>query len=202
MYKSKEIRWFFEEENEQLWPWFNDQGLEFDSVQSRIDYYHIPSLRADLGIKLREGRIEVKQRFEGPQPGQLSKCCEGFYEEWIKWSFEIEEEDREQNDVLEERQKDHWLKVEKQRLGIKLGLIEKEEIEIFDMGEILEHGCQLEYTRIHLADKSWYTLGLEWFGRPWLELDPEILEGILGNSNLGAEHSKSYPQFLLEFISL
>ena len=100
MYKSKEIRWFFDEENEQLYGWFNDQGLDFNYIPPRIDYYHIPSLKANLGIKLREGRIEVKQRFGGPQPGQLSSCCKGFYEEWIKWSFEIEEQDREQNDVL------------------------------------------------------------------------------------------------------
>ena len=92
--------------------------------------------------------------------------------------------------------------VEKQRLGIKLGLNEKEEMEIFDIGEILDHGCQLEYTRIDIEDKSWYTLGLEWFGRPWLELEPEILAGILGNSSLGSEQSKSYPQFLIEYLSL
>ncbi len=202
MYKSKEIRWFFGEENEHLIRWFNDQGLDFDNVQSRFDYYHLESLKADLGIKLREGRVEIKQRYEGPQPGQLSKYCEGFYEVWIKWSFEIEEQDREQHEILNSGQNDHWLKVEKQRLGIKLGLNEKNERKIFSISDILKQGCQLEYTKIQIEDKSWYTFGLEWFGTPWLELEPQIFDGILGSYSLGLEHSKSYPQFLMEILDL
>ena len=121
MYRSKEVRWFFKESIEHFTSWFADQGLDFNQVHPRIDYYHIPSLNKELGIKIREGRLELKHRLSRPYSGELSEGFEVEFEEWIKWSFHIKEGDSEQHEILRSREHDHWLKVEKQRIGDKVG---------------------------------------------------------------------------------
>lgn len=202
MYQSKEIRWFFEQNIEHLTKWFKDKGVEFSQVSPRVDYYHIPSLSKELGIKIREGRLELKHRVSGPYSEELFEGNTGQFEEWIKWSFELKNLDEELSAILNDKGDHHWLKVRKQRMAVKLGLNEKSELQIYDPSKLLNRGCQVEYTRIKISDDVWYTFGLEWFGEQWIEIKPEIMKEILGNAFFKQVDAKSYPHFIMGHLNL
>ncbi len=201
MIKSREVRWFFEESNTHLAHWFRSQGVDFTHLQPRIDYYHKATLSKALGIKIREGRLEMKHRVSGPYSGELFNGHLVDFEEWIKWGFELIEDDPEIQVILESREHPDWLAVEKQRMAIIFGLDQRGESQISGSVQFPERGCQAEYTELKILGKTWYTFGLEWFGEPWTDLSPELVNLIFTAVVLQTENIRSYPYFLSEQLS-
>ena len=198
VYKSREIRWFFQENSEIIARWFGIHGLEFQKVSRRTDQYLIPTLKNDLGIKLREGRLEIKQRLAGPEEGSLYPNCSGFYEQWTKWGFMLPESNSFEPDTLGKSEHDQWLEVSKMRLAINIGQDNQGKVQIYDLGKPLSVGCQVEYTHLQITEENWYSFGLEWFGNQWLELPNEILSDLLEDIVLPVSNSSGYPGFLLK----
>ena len=63
MFATAEVRWFYEGAvSPEVLEWFEQGELTPEEQPYRVDYYLRLSDRDSLGIKLREGRIEVKQR--------------------------------------------------------------------------------------------------------------------------------------------
>ena len=92
MFFTEEIRWFFSGTTpKSVTAWYEAQVCAASDQPPRTDFY----LRLDdddsLGIKLREGRIEVKQRKEAGGLVQLSEKVVGQVEAWRKWSFDLAE---------------------------------------------------------------------------------------------------------------
>ena len=75
-------------------------------------------------------------------------------------------------------------------------------MQIYSLNDFIKRGCQVEYTRILIDEKIWYTFGLEWFGEPWLELNPEVFMEILVGTRLQSQNTQSYPQFILDHLNL
>ena len=74
MIHTKEIRWFFEQENSQILNWFEAQGLNEYQVHEDI-YLNLG--KEDIGIKLREGRVEIKHRVGNRAKGYLTQKAWG-----------------------------------------------------------------------------------------------------------------------------
>ena len=199
MYHSKEIRWFFDKENTRLTQWFELRALQLKNAVTRQDYYHIPSLSEFLGIKLREGRLEVKQRTAGSYEENLLSGVKGQIEEWIKWSFKVNEVDEEMEKILSESRSGSWLKVQKARILVKVATNTKGEVQYFGESDKLERGCQLEYSILQVLGKTCYSFGLEWFGKPWFVWDDPNLSDLIG-SEFKSAVSQSYPAFLLDHV--
>ena len=199
MYHSKEIRWFFKSENGSVAKWFEAKGSDLNRAVARVDYYHRPSLSESLGIKLREGRLELKQRIKEPYEGLLFSGTSGPLEEWMKWSFKLEEHDMEMKRILGGSGSDDWLKVQKARILVKIGLNSKGETQYHTASEVLERGCQVEYTKLRIRDESLFSFGLEWFGKPWLELEDPNLSGLI-EGEFKFEDAQSYPILLLKHV--
>ncbi len=167
MIQSYETRWFFRACPALLMEWFAGRGLRFDAPGNsvRADYYlPLPSDKG-LGVKLREGRIEIKQllagRGEHPFPPFKSK---GKVEHWVKWGFAVEEKDELGRQIIGEKRHD-WIEVGKERLGFTYSFGPEGRTAEVPIHTPIPEGCQVELSRISVFGKDYFTFGLEAFSR-------------------------------------
>ncbi|WP_318312612.1 hypothetical protein [Flagellimonas crocea] len=191
MYRTKEIRWFFKEEKEQLSNWF--QQLDGTSTHIRTDFY-LNINNEDIGIKLREGKIEVKHRVGTRAYGCLSDNIWGCFDEYIKWSFNVQEQDSVLSKITD-YQYCQWIPVTKEQKLVQL-TEENGSIRTKSIAEDLLNGCQIEYSTIKIYDDEWQTLALEWFGDNYLKLDGTIVSKMEDSIKLNINESFGYANFL------
>ncbi len=196
MYRSKEIRWFSENPDPGIIKWFAGRGLTFENTPSRDDHY-LPLEKVDLSVKLRGGNIEAKHRVGERTRGLLAPNAEGVFENWVKWSFKVDPEDRLSNDIIHLGKYD-WVRVTKKRMGVKITSAKPPRSEILGIDAFIDSGYQIEYTEIRLKGATFFTFGLEWFGGSEIQPHPLFLKEILGDSNFGLEESMGYSQFILK----
>lgn len=199
MFKSREIRWFYPTELKSVEKWFMDNGYTFENADPRTDYYLPLKNQDDIGIKLREGNVEIKQRIARTKKENISELANGYFENYIKWSFSSAEKDPLFQEIIE-GEKFNWLGVRKERIGYKLKENQNGSIIRVKMDEFPEYGCQVEYTRIKIKEELWYSLCLEWFGEKEIEIDLSILDEMLGDQELKASNSMGYAEFLKNFV--
>ncbi|MCM8571066.1 hypothetical protein NE848_16835 [Gramella jeungdoensis] len=195
MFNSKEIRWFGKKEDKEISSWFAGRGITFENTEPRTDFYLPLPGKKDIGIKLREGNIEIKHLLAKPEKGKLSAKAHGYFERYTKWSFSTEKDDVLSHKIIQAKEYD-WLEVQKERMGCKLMEGSNGIKHLVKIEDQIPYGCQLEYTRIKLNNTTWYTFGLEWFGEKEIEVGPELVEKILGNSTLNGKNSMGYAEFL------
>lgn len=195
MYASREIRWFTQNENQQISAWFSGKHCTFSDASPRTDFYLPIPGRNDLAIKLRETNVEIKQRRGDGQPGQPGNHATGFFENWEKWSFSANQHDQLAREITRDN-KYGWTAVQKQRMALKLKEESPGKIRFTDIKEQIDYGCQVEYTRLVIADAEWYTFALEWFGEKTLVVDRSLFNEMTGHALLRAEDSMGYNEFL------
>ena len=190
MYKTKEIRWFFPQENRHIQKWFNNLGV--DVTEKREDFY-LNLETVDVGVKLRQGKTEIKHRIGQRANDKLNPNAWGSFETWIKWSFDTFDDK-----LYSEISNDNfpmWIPISKERYAIQV--IESEgNLQIHPLSKSFDYGCQIEYAKIHLNDKQCYTFGMEWFGDTCLKIEPIFVDEILGDTKFTINQSYGYPQFL------
>ncbi|MCH4823321.1 hypothetical protein ML462_09045 [Gramella lutea] len=199
MFKSREIRWFYSTELKAVEKWFMDNGHTFENAIPRTDYYLPLKNQDDIGIKLREGNVEIKQRISRSKTENITRMSEGNFENYIKWSFSSAEKDGLFQEIIE-GEKYNWLGVRKERIGYKLKENQNGSIIRVKLDDYPEFGCQVEYTRIKIMNEIWYTLCLEWFGEKEIEFDLSVLDNMLGDFKLQAANSMGYAEFLKKFF--
>ncbi len=159
-FDSAEFRWFFPGEPDPgLEAWFR-QSFTNVSVGRRTDLYLLGADRA-LNIKLREGRVEVKQRQSQEKGFRVNAWVTGCRECWVKWSFDLQDGDL--AIPLAGKHPEAWLPVRKKRL-LRTFIPEFDEITETKAGSYPERGCNAELTFLRVEGASWYTIALEAFG--------------------------------------
>lgn len=206
-----EIRWFFE----RLLPgevstWF-ERDLLGESPplrEERTDIYL--AAREDLGIKLREGKLEIKWR---PNPGLVFSASgrpRGQGEYWDKWSWNDPESkaDVQITKLLKERSDHPWIPVEKERHQHKYELAAGA-LRNVGPGQKVDQGVIIELTTLKVYGRSWWTLGLDLLGKAQdpdesLKEAKEVFEKSLGRlfekypgPALKLDNSYGYPKFVL-----
>lgn len=198
MFSTDEARWFFKGSiPASILVWFAAQDCVTAVQPARVDYYLRLNRDDTLGIKLREGRIEVKQRTHPGEFIRFSEQTAGVAESWRKWSFGLAVADE---NVTESTQ---WVGVWKSRRWC-----------LFEMGAdgrflpnpvnaMPEQGCACEMTQVRLMNTSemWWTLGFEAFGAETGRRDRLLLVAklFLEQANapvLTVKNSYSYPTWL------
>jgi hypothetical protein len=199
MLATEEIRWFFAGAIPQpVTAWFRAYVGDAPAQLPRTDFYLRLAEGDSLGIKLRQGRIEVKQREEADTLIQLGERAAGRMESWRKWSFGLAETEV---GVAETGQ---WAGVWKARRWCLFVVEENGRITPAPPAAILEQGCACELTDVRLADSSewWWSLGFEAFGGTAVERRERLLHvagkflGLGDAPLLAAEQSYSYPKWL------
>ncbi len=160
-FPSAECRWFFSgSPSPDLHDWFMQSYTEAGLGQ-RTDYYLL-GLPGMVNVKLREGRVEVKQRLSSRPGVTYARGQVGHLERWTKWSFPMESGAEVISTLA--RHADTWLPVSKKRY-LRTFILEGEEVTETAPGSHPEKGCQAELTRLQVRSEEWYTLGLEAFGQ-------------------------------------
>ncbi len=193
-----EIRWFSHGSiPASLFDWFGAlKGLEI--FPTRTDLYLLGT-GGDLGVKLREGRIETKQRTSQLGEMVFGSSFIGCLEEWVKWSLEVE-----YGAFSELKDQDQWLPVEKTRQQILFYLPDDGAVEVSDPDQSLTSGGSFELAQISVLGQPWWTVGVEVFGEQ--RRQHQILTGILKfaqengfDYQLELDRSASYPAWINNF---
>ena len=195
---SAEIRWFLKGKIPlEVFDWFIGLNENYVNQAERTDYYLNPISDDSLGIKLREGRVEVKQRLNHIGNITPGENVAGIAEKWQKWSFELKEANHIFSDSFIQNK---WLPVNKTRILVNYGITEdnivaqKEEVSY-------KNGCLTELTSVLINKKEWWTLGLEAYGEENRLLDNLVLISHLilndkVNIRFSLNDSLSYPGWL------
>ena len=162
MYSSCEIRWFFEGKiPEEIFHWYLSIDKDCQQQSPRIDHYLKLPKENSLGIKLREGRIEIKKQNEKPSLLKINEKVSGYSDCWEKWSFELNDPNPLPIAVPGFKE---WIAVEKKR---QLFLFEVADGNCFVKNPhngLLKNGCIAELTSLTVDNIQGWTIGLEAFG--------------------------------------
>ncbi len=180
MYHSAEIRWYFAgRPPAAVASWFEAGGRAVRERERIDEYLALPGCET-TGVKVRQGRIEVKAQTAAPALVDYPNGVRGFKDAWVKWSSRVS--DGGSLRQLVTNPDDRWIFVEKSRSLRKFTLEAGGPREVSAETSFASRGCQLEITAIRvLADEAgagalpadawrraspWWSLSFEAFGDP------------------------------------
>lgn len=207
MYRSTEVRWFFQGDLPgAVRDWF-ESGVRARSEPERTDKYLLLPGCATTSVKFRNDRFEVKAQTEPPAPVHFPNACSGLRDAWVKWSSASIDVDSFRQLIV--RPEDEWISVSKSRRLRLVSLEAGEPLEVSPDHGWLSGGCQVELSAIRAWHESqeqsgalpWWSLSFEAFGnqeamhdgldlviREFVEEPPPV--------TLDQEASFSYPAWL------
>lgn len=169
---TAEVRWFFKGAvPPDINKWFSEQGYKPDNQPCRIDYYLFIMDSDSLGIKLREGRMEIKQRHEKPSVIEFGEHAKGYVEHWYKWSFHLSETSN--IDKILKSYSSSWTGIKKERLMFMYYITDNGEVKeiSFQPPQNLAEsktnrrcGFELAKISVETSGEKWWSLGFEAFG--------------------------------------
>lgn len=195
MYSSLEVRWFYPGElPDDIRQWHEKGGAPREE-DPRTDSY-LRGTGAMLGIKLREGLVEIKQQQKDFGEVNFEKNLSGRAQSWVKWSFPNE---KPLGDADEYHS--HWMAVEKKR-WIKLFLLDAPFIQA-PVNEYPTQGCIWEISQVYVGrlDETWWSVCFEMFGPDGGEIKilKSLVDKVIESGNgiqLEAIDSYGYPTWL------
>lgn len=202
MFPTAEVRWFWQgDAPDAALTWLRAQDGEDLSEETRTDHYLRIDATDTLGVKLREGHIELKQRTAPPHPRRLTDQAHGLTERWTKWSFGLAREHPVLRQLVASQA---WLGVSKRRW--------LKEYQITPGGGMSPRPadgnpagvCGLEITQVTISNAAptrWWTLGLEASGDEAMLIETlhrtaAVLLAVPFPAAMTTENSYSYPQWL------
>jgi hypothetical protein len=175
--------------------WFHRRGPQPASAPWREDRYVLPGI-ADMGIKEREGRLEIKGRLAVLGTHGVAPEVEGVAERWCKWSYQAA--------AIEVRCfQGPAIVVGKCRMQRHFLLEPGGRAEEAAQRDLTRRGFSVEITRIRLGaagDDSHWSLGIEAAPDDAAMLADLLraMPGVLRDfpMALPRQHSLSYPEWL------
>lgn len=199
MRHTSEMRWFLQGQiPEAIDRWFQSGSPLANATQRQDWYLKLPN-RSDWGIKLREGKIEAKQRTSESGVQAFGDRLQGRLEQWVKWSLPIGVG---QILLRNELTQAAWIAVQKRRRQKRYVLTDQGMVLSAELR--LQQGCALELAEVTVAAQSWYSVGLEAFGRSTETTLIQVLETLAAEPDcpaLRAADSLSYPAWLQRVLS-
>jgi hypothetical protein len=161
MFPTVEVRWFQQGQvDPDVQAWFHRVAEHAEEQSPRTDYYLQEANAGGIGIKLREGLVEIKERRHFYGRVEFHPHVRGIVDGWRKWSFPYPE-DIDLGDSAAFDQS--WIGVEKAR-WLALFQVEDDGVEAAPGSTEPSFGCGLELTRVEARESIWWSVGLEAFG--------------------------------------
>jgi hypothetical protein len=204
MFPTVEVRWFQAGvPPPELVAWFQQGERHPEEQPHRVDYYLRLRQGDSLGIKFREGRIEIKQRQRSYGIIHFHERVSGLVESWHKWSFELTEASGDLTTLFAPASP--WIGVQKARHVRKYGVTAVGRILAVPADEQPERGCSLELTDVAVGGMPWWTVGFEAFGDEGglREVLLCVVEHVLAQGQapvLDAKDSYGYPAWLRAMV--
>lgn len=209
MYLTLEVRWFYRQPLPgRLLAWLEARSLLPARQPARQDHYLLLEGQAGLGIKLREGNVEVKQRLEEPREIEVGPGAVGRVARWRKWSFPLASGAAPGAAPLEELlvPRPAWLAVEKERRLQRYRLEDDSRVTPLPPEAPAGTGCEFELSRLRAGGEEWWSACFEAFGQ-----EPVLEQALLAVAAtvltrgwpvpLEVEHSCGYAAWLQRFAT-
>lgn len=200
MLPTAEVRWFYPGAAPlEIVTWFGQGERPPETQPPRTDYYLRLGDTDSLGIKLREGKLEIKQRQQSSATVRFGGQVAGRVALWRKWSFPLAASGGDPAALL--AQSGSWLAVHKARRVRQYELTPSREVRPVPATLFPAQGCGLELTAIRVEGGRWWSLAFEAFGdeghlrQNLLLVGKHVLARPLALA-LEAQHSFSYPRWL------
>jgi len=180
MYLTLEVRWFYPGPlPDRIVNRLQERSCLPALLPARQDHYLLLDGQPSLGIKLREGNVEIKRRLEDPREVEIGPGAVGRVARWRKWSFPLAPGAARGPAFLE-----HLLVPASVPLEAPA-----------------EQGCEFELSRVWAGGEEWWSACFEAFGQgPLLEQALlAVAAKVLGRGwpvALEVERSWSYPAWL------
>jgi len=200
MISTLEVRWFCTGTvPPDVLSWFHQGEGQPAEPLPRVDHYLQIADGDSLGIKLREGRIEVKQRQRQLGAVRFHERVTGIVEHWRKWSLSLASQTG--NFAGMTMPAPGWVGVHKERQLSRYRITGHRKLIAMSPAEYPDQGCDLELTRVRGSGCEWWTLGFEAFGgeanlQEHLSLAAEQLLGAADPPLLPVQNSYGYPRWL------
>jgi hypothetical protein len=183
-----ELRWFYRGTiPTEIERWFNQDSLggQMESPENREDWYlYLPNCDR-LGIKLRQGKLEIKWRQAELKVLHFGDLVQGKAEKWAKWT--CEDPTSKCFIPAEVAGKESWLSVKKER------------------SQRVYQDCAVELTQLDINGKDWWSLAFEATGEDDKLMDKletvasQVFQSYRG-SELRSQDSYAYPKWLCSAI--
>ncbi len=202
MLTTYELRWFYPGKiPEQIQHWFEDNCLikPIQPSETRDDIYLYSPECKFLGIKLRQGRLEVKWRKAELGLINFGEFVEGKAEKWGKWlCCDPTEESFQPQQVLNNPV---WVSVQKSRYSQHYQVSPEFSPRSVTANENIGNGCSVELTQLVVRENAWWSLAFEAFGDDArlmenLQLTASWVFNTYRGSKLLAVDSYAYPSWL------
>ena len=210
MFTTAEVRWFFEgpvpDEIEQ---WFCRSSLVFKAAP-REDHYLLFPVALGLGLKLREGRLEVKSLIKTLGVRSFTADVAGIVQVWKKEDYgetAVKEFER-----LQKSAPHLWIAVRKDRTLRKSSLEGATIVEVPADRVVLRDGCNAEVTKLTVGGSAYWSFNFEAYGNSSRVVDclqraalhvlkdncrPRLFKTSASSADaFPAEKSCSYPEWL------
>jgi hypothetical protein len=195
-----EIRWFLRGPiPDSVSDWFLALGSEPGTLSPRVDHYLRTPGKPGLGIKLREGGLEVKVREAEEGLVRLRGGMVGLLERWTKWRFDILLAPTTEGRVSGPDTR--WTAVEKRRTVRRYTTTADGQVVEVACGTIPTAGCATELASVSVSGSTWWTLAFEAHGEEWRlrsEFEAVTQHCLSGSAppELSEPASRGYPAFL------
>jgi hypothetical protein len=196
-FKTIEVRWFYSGVIPvDLLTWFAALGEPL-VVDNRTDVY-LQSSSPDVGVKLRQGNLEVKYRQAILGTIEIDGFGSSHVEEWLKW---ICIDDSSGLNPSQSADRSGWIQVAKSRSQRLYQVEFTDKIQLRSIAKPQAGAAAIEITQLQVEQQIWWTIACEYLGNK-LDLDRQFLP--LVNSLLsacpvpdsGRSISGGYPQWL------
>lgn len=201
MLTTYEVRWFNSGNiPENIESWFKHSCLLSPTkVPEKREDVYLYTPRCDyLGIKLRQGGLEIKWRDRNINRMEFNSLVKGNVEKWKKWRCSDSSE--ESFSLQQIGDNPVWVKVGKVRYSQLYQVVEKKPQAVCDDAGV-DNGCSLELTNVEINGNKWWSIALEAFGEDGnlknnLHVTAELVFSHYDSFSLQAENSYGYPSLL------
>ena len=165
MEQSLEIRWFYKHHKivQPIFDWFHAIGGDKDNpITKRTDYYLNEFDKGKLGIKLRDGQLEIKQRIAAISNHDNPWHNKGIIEVYDKCEFNIAKDDKFSDQIIKGENHEDWIALTKERKIIK---VTADENKILPGTVMIDDGCSVEITKLFIKDHHWWTFCVEAYAK-------------------------------------
>jgi len=200
MLKSAEIRWFFEGRIPIHIPEILEEA-RLDISENRTDHYLLVLGCDNIGIKIRNSRLEIKRRRD-VQPYCISKLnISGNIEWWERWEWNDKTTCNDIEQLVFKDDKNPWIRVDKKRWQKKFNIRDNDLIPI--PSRVLYSDLAMEITELKVNRKLWWTIGFDSFTDHNHSFFDKLIETCLAlhiEVDLKKEWSFGYPRWLSRVI--
>ena len=204
MLTTTEMRWFKQGNlPTAVLHWFEQDylGGQLESAAARDDVYLcLDQANVQLGIKLRQGRLEIKWRQAELGIWQFGQQVQGKAEVWGKWLCEDPTSNYFQPATVVE--KNSWVSVHKVRSQRFYRVVPDASVIAVPSTESPSQGCSIEITQLSIKGSAWWSLAFEAFGdEALLTVNLQAVANWVFSTNtsdlkLLAQDSYAYPSWL------